>query len=628
MNYREIRIKARELYKKCLGVMLLYIFIFYCLRTFVLLPAERAIWNLILSTTPNSFITDKTILTFIENPQCIAVGLLLVALFCAFTAWELSGILLCLEYYRQDKPIKFTSLFILSLKNIKHLAKPKNWMFFVYIIVIMPFIDVYSAAGMVQAFAVPEYISDFIMKSLPLRIGFYALIVFLVILCIRWFYSMQGVLICHKDFKEACKESEFLLKGRTLRQIVDYVIFVVYQIVTICLIPILIAALIAAIEIALMGDLDSFVLCGRYTIFQIFVPLFKAVISVLLKMSISSYFVENYYAAAQFKQLEPEPMLPEKAVKKGRIWKFKFIKPVIMGGAILLPALTCPVLVAMVEEDPANAAAFTTDAVVAAHKGYSSEAPENTMLAFEEAVNRGTSDMIELDIRESDDGIPVVIHNESMKDATGVNSSIYDVVYDEIKTKCASYQFQAEEFPDAYIPTLEEVLAAYGNKIDLLIEIKMSDETPDLPQKIVDLINKYDCKEHCMIHSGSYEALEKVKAIDDTIPCGLIVAIGTGSYYNLPCADFFSVEHTFVNANMIDTIHSLGKKVYAWTVNDDSAISEMAATRVDGIITDYPDEVYNSYHSFDQLVTTFIYDILPTESDPFEAATEEELEDY
>ena len=616
MDYRSVRKDANELFHRCQGVMLVFLLIFYCLKNYILLPLGSRLWSYVLSATSVHFITDKNVRLLLSSPQCIVAGLLVVAVFCAVSVWELSGIMLFLEYNRRGKPVKLLSLFSISLKNIRQLAQPKNWAFFVYIMLIMPFVNVYSSSGMMETFEIPEYIDGFIQASLPLKSILYALTVFLTYLCIRWFYVMQGMLLCRRDFSQSCKESAMLMKGRMIKQFLDYLRFMLCHLVTLCIVPLIAAGAAISLEMLLFRGHETFELCGRYAVLHLFSPLFRIYVDVLVRMAVSSYLVVDYHAAAEAAGLKIEAELPEEAVKTGKTYSFRMLKPIIICGIILYPSIACLLMVFTVESDPVNLEAFYTDVKVGAHKGYSSEAPENTLPAFKMALDCEKADFIELDVRESRDGIPVVIHNANVKYATGTDSPVYDLDYDVIRSMPALYGFDDDEFPDAYIPTLEETLQQYGGRIELLIEIKMSPDTPELPEKIVKLIEESGYKEMCMIHSGSYAALEKVKELDSSIPCGFIVAFGTGVYYDLPCADFFSVEHSFINDTMLERVHSLGKKVYAWTVNEDSAITELAAMDVDAVITDYPENVYDSYHSFDRLTEQLIADLLPQDVIP------------
>jgi len=232
-----------------------------------------------------------------------------------------------------------------------------------------------------------------------------------------------------------------------------------------------------------------------------------------------------------------------------------------------------------------------TNPVIVAHKGYSSKAPENTMDAFELADQTENANLIELDVWSTKDGIPVVVHNESIKAATGVDAFVYDYTYEELRQMPAPYSMSAEDFPDARIPSLEDVIATYADTTPLLIEIKGYKKDEELPAKIVALMEKYNCIDRSMIHSGDYAALRAVKLCNPNIKCGLIQAIVTGDCYDLPYVDFLSVEHSFVTTQMVNQLHNRGKKIYVWTVNRNDYISKLKALNVDGYITDYPDAI-------------------------------------
>ena len=89
------------------------------------------------------------------------------------------------------------------------------------------------------------------------------------------------------------------------------------------------------------------------------------------------------------------------------------------------------------------------------------------------------------------------------------------------------------------------------------------------------------------------------------------MAFGTGAYYDLPCADFFSVEHSFVNDTMLNIIHSMGKKVYVWTVNTDKTMDDLIGMNIDAVITDYPDDIYDGFHSLDDLAEITLRNLIP-----------------
>ena len=108
---------------------------------------------------------------------------------------------------------------------------------------------------------------------------------------------------------------------------------------------------------------------------------------------------------------------------------------------------------------------------VFAHRGASGYAPENTLEAFQLAIKQG-ADGIELDVQLSKDGVPVVIHDETVDRVTGQTGFVKDFTLQELKDMVVlGERFTA--YPDARIPTLREVLdAVRPSGIEVNIELK------------------------------------------------------------------------------------------------------------------------------------------------------------
>ena len=146
------------------------------------------------------------------------------------------------------------------------------------------------------------------------------------------------------------------------------------------------------------------------------------------------------------------------------------------------------------------------------------------------------------------DGVVVVTHDSNLKRCTGKNAKVYDLTYAEVAQLDAGRWFSSR-FADTRIPTLEQVLQLCRGRIGLNVEIKPSAATPALEAETVRLLREYGFdSSNCVITSQSYETLHKVKALAPEYPTGYILALGVGNYYDLPDADFFSVETTFITS--------------------------------------------------------------------------------
>ena len=261
-----------------------------------------------------------------------------------------------------------------------------------------------------------------------------------------------------------------------------------------------------------------------------------------------------------------------------------------VAGVTLATGLMAVYLYALPQDDALLTAVGGVTPLVTFHRGDCTVAPENTLPAFRSAILKG-GDRIELDVQMTSDGVVVVTHDSNLKRCTGKNAKVYDLTYAEVAQLDAGRWFSSR-FADTRIPTLEQVLQLCRGRIGLNVEIKPSAATPALEAETVRLLREYGFdSSNCVITSQSYETLHKVKALAPEYPTGYILALGVGNYYDLPDADFFSVETTFITSGMVNAVHLRGKTVSAWTIDREKVATHMLELGVDDLITDKPDMV-------------------------------------
>lgn len=137
------------------------------------------------------------------------------------------------------------------------------------------------------------------------------------------------------------------------------------------------------------------------------------------------------------------------------------------------------------------------------------------------------------------------------------------------------------------IPLLEEVIEfAKESDIKLNIELKPTGHEINFEKSVIDIINRLDFRNECVITSQVYEVLERVKEYDKNIETVYVMSLAYGDIAPLEAADNFSIEATSVTKKLVKRIHKKGKKLYAWTVNTEENIRKMIELNVDNIITD------------------------------------------
>lgn len=108
--------------------------------------------------------------------------------------------------------------------------------------------------------------------------------------------------------------------------------------------------------------------------------------------------------------------------------------------------------------------------IVIAHRGAHNETPENTLSAYQKAIDLGV-DFVEVDLRTSKDGQLVIMHDATIKRMAGVNKHIKDINLDSLKLLKIK-EFMHPEWGEFSIPTFKEVLALCKNKTNIYLDFK------------------------------------------------------------------------------------------------------------------------------------------------------------
>jgi glycerophosphoryl diester phosphodiesterase len=231
---------------------------------------------------------------------------------------------------------------------------------------------------------------------------------------------------------------------------------------------------------------------------------------------------------------------------------------------------------------------------IIAHRGASAAAPQNTLAAFRRALELG-ADGVELDVRLSADGIPVVIHNFEVDQVTDGKDKVADKALVELKELDAGGKF-APQFAGERIPTLAEVFEALEGK--LLVNVELKDVSPKdvgLEAPVVEAVRKCGMKNKVLFSSFNPFSLRRIRSLAPEIPSGLLYAHGLPIYLRRAWfAPFTPHEVRHPDAEMTDArlvrwCHVRKLRVNVWTVDEPDKMRRLIALGVDGIITDVPD---------------------------------------
>lgn len=230
-----------------------------------------------------------------------------------------------------------------------------------------------------------------------------------------------------------------------------------------------------------------------------------------------------------------------------------------------------------------------------AHRGASAYYPENTMLAFERAIELGCTG-IETDVQLTKDGYLVLIHDEKLNRTTDAVGYVKDFSLSEIKSMDAG-SFKDKCFRGVSIPTAEELIKLVVDKsIMINFELKTGEIWYEgIEEKLLNLIHKYNFAEKVIISSFNHYSIDKCKQIDNSIKVGLLYSDGIFEpqlYAKTVGAEaihpyFYAVD----NKALINRIKASGIMINAYTINEENDMKRFLDYKVDGIITNFPDKL-------------------------------------
>lgn len=212
-----------------------------------------------------------------------------------------------------------------------------------------------------------------------------------------------------------------------------------------------------------------------------------------------------------------------------------------------------------------------------AHRGASIEQPENTLAAFRRAIEAGAPG-IELDVHLSADGVPVVIHDDSVDRTTNGTGKVSDLTLLELQ------EFDAGN--GERIPTFKETLDVIAGHSKLDIEVKASDAAAAVLAEIAN----YPQLEW-LISSFRWDSLEFVREQDPDAELWVLALAATNDAIAMAKkvgASALNLHFQTVNKEQIDLLVPEGIDVAVWTVNDVAEAERLRDIGVVAICSDDP----------------------------------------
>lgn len=246
--------------------------------------------------------------------------------------------------------------------------------------------------------------------------------------------------------------------------------------------------------------------------------------------------------------------------------------------------------------------------LVIAHRGGAGIAPENTLEAFRRSYDLGV-DVLELDIRATSDGKLIVIHDRKVDRTTEGSGNVSEMIFDEIRKLDAGFRWTRDggkTFPfrgkGIRVPTLREVFDAFP---DAKINIEAKHETPSPVKHLCNLIREFDRADKSAVASLSDMVLKDFRSnckgvatsasLSESRSFLTMYRIGLSKNYSANMQALQIPKYIggvgIVTREFVQAARERNLQLHVWTVNKKEEMKRLIDIGVDGIMTDYPDDL-------------------------------------
>ena len=229
---------------------------------------------------------------------------------------------------------------------------------------------------------------------------------------------------------------------------------------------------------------------------------------------------------------------------------------------------------------------------VIAHRGASGYAPENTLAAFQRAVELGAG-FIETDLHLTRDARFVAIHDDTLERTTNGRGRVHDFTLAELRELDAGLWFD-RQFSGERIPTIEEILA-FSLKHDAIFYLDAKYNAAwGMHHSLVGALRDAQNTARTIVLSADGSVLESLRRLDPSVMAGLLYAEGGADAVKTSLevgARQLCPRMELATPELVKQAHGSDLGVVAWTANRPEEMRSLIAAGVDGIMTDFPDRL-------------------------------------
>ena len=227
---------------------------------------------------------------------------------------------------------------------------------------------------------------------------------------------------------------------------------------------------------------------------------------------------------------------------------------------------------------------------ICAHRGFHTQLPENTLPAFGAAIALGAGE-IEFDLRETCDGVPVVIHDENLERVSNGTGLVREKSYAELLELDFGAKYH-ESLSGLHIVSFEEILQHFARQTIMNIHIKSLREekfSRDFIRKVAGLLHKYDCAGHAYFMGYSNVQEAAIEAAPEIARCmgsepdmDKLQIVDRAIKYNCQKVQF---SQAYYSQELIDRAHAHNIKCNYFYTDNPERTKELLAMGIDTVLT-------------------------------------------
>lgn len=566
--WRDLRQYSKNFWRHWLAFIILFVGMDLA-NQLVFIPLFRLATTYILQAGGIPFIPYQNIGLLITQHTAVVIGLLIeLVLLLLVIYWQFAYLLQGLRLILSGQ-ISFKRLMKDSWMAIHDIRPGSLPMMLLYFVLVLPFADLVFRTPLLSKVQIPEFILDFMTRSsllLTILIIFY---IVTTVLGVRLIMTLPLMIYRHQWTRQALVQSWRLTGKLKWWQYVK-------RLIVLGVLAAIVLGAFYAIVYGLQSLMDLFpgkLALGTATFNLTMIQ----VISELL--TIWAGIIALQVVIAPLGNLHPSINSPQKAGKPGKI--------------IFTILVTSLGILAAINNFYYLNRADNARPVTISHRGVAEKnGVQNTIPALKK-THRLHPTYVEMDVHETKDHKFVVMHDENLKELTGVDKTPHQLTLKQLTKLTAhenGYHAKVASF-DQYLNAAEKLHQK------LLVEVKT---TPDDSKRMLKRFNRQYgeriIKDHDQVHSLDYRVVTGLKKLNPRLKV-LYIQPYNFSYPN-SVADGYSMEYSTLNFEFIQQAHQQRDVVYSWTVNNSDVMKQMMYDHVNGIITDNLADLNSSINDY------------------------------